>query len=175
MLQLCLHLCFCLGWFCSNPLDVSICWALVQLHNSFSAHIFLPEESQWGVLSKSKPGLGGTHRSDPRGSHTTTKSFRESVTLLCKRKDVKPPRAPIPAWRGVCAFREGQLLYVTPFLLVTGSSWTTTPLSSTKTSPGSLSFLFSNCPVFCSCSSLLLIFFTSTFITFCDPFSNFQP
>lgn len=106
MLQLCLLLCLRLGWFCSNPLAVSICWALVQLQNSFSAHIFLPEESQWGVLSKSKPGLGGTHRCDPRGSHTTTKSFRVSVTLLCKRKDVKPPRAPIPAWRGVCALER---------------------------------------------------------------------
>lgn len=103
MLQLCLHLCLPLGWFCSNLLAVSICWALVQLQSSFSAHIFLPEESQWGVLSKIKPGLGGTQCSDPRGSHTTTKSFRVSVTLFYKRKDVKLPRAPIPAWSGTCA------------------------------------------------------------------------
>lgn len=102
MLQLYLHLCLHLGWFCNNPLAVSICWVLVQLQNSSNAHIFLPEESQWRVLSKNKPGLGGTHCSDPGGSHTMTESFRVSVTLLCKRKDVKLPRAPIPAWRGAC-------------------------------------------------------------------------
>lgn len=66
----------------------------------------LPEESQWGALSKSKRGLGGTHCSDPRGSHTTTKSFRVSVTLLARGKNVKLPRAPIPAWSGDCALER---------------------------------------------------------------------
>lgn len=75
----------------------------------------LPEESQWAALSKSKRGLGGTRCSDPRGSHTTTKSFRVSVTLLARGKNVKLPRAPIPAWSGDCALERVNCFLWLPF------------------------------------------------------------
>lgn len=108
-------------------------------------------------------------------SKDTTESFRVSVTLLCKRKDVRLPRAPIPAWRGACtlgrvicfmwhpfcwwlAALEALLLFLPPrFLLAHYSFCLVTAQSSVAVPPCCWSF------------------FPSIFITFCDPFSNFQP
>lgn len=124
-----------------------------------------------GELSpKASQGLVGHAALIQVVSRTTTKSFRVYTTLLCKRKAVKLPRAPMPAWSGACAIERVKCFTWHPFCRWLAALVTAAPLSSTKTSPGSLPFLFINCPVFCSCSSLLLSFFLLLLSLFVIPF-----
>lgn len=117
---------FLLGYtsavFCSNPLVVSTCWALVQLQSSFGAHRFLPEETQWGALSKSKPWLGGTFSSDPRGQPHHHKIVQGVRNPALQEEGCQTAQSSHASLEWILCYREGQMLYVTPFLLVTGSS-----------------------------------------------------